>query len=72
MTSILLKRNKLLLAFCRVLLSCAVKPFCHLLIMTERSRGTEAKKTSKKTKQKRVEIDMKITEEMRGEKEGIK
>lgn len=71
MTSILLKGNKLLLAFCRVLLSCAVKPFCHLLIMTERSRGTEAKETSKNNK-KRVEIDMKITEEMRGEKEGIK
>lgn len=71
MTSILLKRNKLLLAFCRVLLSCAVKPFCHLLIMTERSRGTEAKKTSKNNKE-RVEIDMKITEEMRREKEGIK
>lgn len=71
MTSILLKRNKLLLAFCRVLLSCAVKPFCHLLIMTERSRGTEAKKTSKNNKE-RVEIDMKITEEMRREKERIK
>lgn len=71
MTSILLKGNKLLLAFCRVLLSCAVKPFCHLLIMTERSRGTEAKKTSKNNK-KRVEIGMKIPEEMRGEKEGIK
>lgn len=71
MTSILLKRNKLLLAFCRVLLSCAVKPFCHLLIMTERSRGTEAKKTSKNNKEQ-VEIDMKITEEMRREKEGIK
>lgn len=71
MTSILLKRNKLLLAFCRVLLSCAVKPFCHFLIMTERSRGTEAKKTSKNNKE-RVEIDMKITEEMRREKEGIK
>lgn len=71
MTSILLKRNKLLLAFCRVLLSCAVKPFCHLLIMTERSRGTEAMKTSKNNKE-RVEIDMKITEEMRREKEGIK
>lgn len=49
-----------------------MKPFCHLLIMTERSRGTEAKKTSKKKNKKRVEIDMKITEEMRGEKEGIK
>lgn len=71
MTSILLKRNKLLLAFCRVLLSCAVKPFCHLLIMSERSRGTEAKKTSKNNKE-RVQIDMKITEEMRREKEGIK
>lgn len=59
------------MAFCRVLLSCAVKPFCHLLIMTERSRGTEAKKTSKNNKE-RVEIDMKITEEMRREKEGIK
>lgn len=71
MTSILLKRNKFLLAFCRVLLSCAVKPFCHLLIMTERSRGTEAKKISKNNKE-RAEIDMKITEEMRREKEGIK
>lgn len=48
-----------------------MKPFCHLLIMTERSRGTEAKKTRKNNKE-RAEIDMKITEEMRREKEGIK
>ena len=44
MTIILEKENESLVAFCRVILSCAVKPFCHLLIRTERSRGTETKR----------------------------
>ena len=38
------------MAFCGVILSRAAKPFCHLLIRTERSRGTETKREGKEEK----------------------
>lgn len=46
-------------------LSCAAKPFCHLLIRTERSRGTETKREGRKRRNvmKREEVGVRKTDE---------
>ncbi len=61
------------MAFCRMTLSCAAKPFCHLLIRTKRGRGTETKREGRKRRNvmKREEVGVRKTEESEGESDWI-